>query len=74
MKSNMKSRQVLLMSMMNPHANYVVRRMNANGSFSKKRPSEADFCQTKVDAQIRVAMLEKMNPHKQYAIDELKVS
>ena len=54
-------------------SHYVVRRVNANGSFSKKRPTAADFCHTREDAVTRMAMKQKMAPHKQYAIDEIKV-
>lgn len=74
MKSNMQSRQVVLMHMANPMAHYVVRRMNANGSFSKKHPTQFDFCRTREAAEARKEMLKKMNPHKEYGIDHLATS
>lgn len=53
---------------------YVVRRINANGEFSKKHPTQFDFCRTREAAEARKEMLKKMNPHKEYGIDHLTTS
>lgn len=54
-----------------PMAKFVVRKVNANGRFSKARPSRFDFTHTVEMALWRKEELEKANPHIKYGIDTL---
>lgn len=53
----------------NESKQYIVRRLNKDGSFSKAIPFFLDCCDTLEAAQVRKTELERMNPSSRYGID-----